>query len=95
MINAGMRTYEYYTYEKENQYGQRQLSTSPVGTIKMVINLTSQSVQDNINYKEAQYMGLTRAEIDDNAVIQFGNEKLKVQSINPFGRMNQVFMVKI
>lgn len=95
MINAGMRTYDYYTYEKENQYGQRLLSTSPVGKVKMSINLTNKSVQDNINYQEAQYMGLTRAEITDEMVIQFGNEKLKVQYVNPFGRMNQVFLVKI
>ena len=58
----------------------------------MAINLTSQSVQDNINYKDANYMGLTHAKVDDTYIIQYGEERLKVLYVNPFGRLNQVFM---
>ena len=95
MINASMRVYDYFTFGEENEYGQAQLSAEPVGQIKMAINLTSTSIQDNINFKNAQYMGLTHAEVDDSYVIAFGNERLKVLYVNPFGRLKQVFMSEI
>ena len=64
----------------------------PDGQIKMAINLSNQSVQDNINYKDAQYVGLTHADIDDKYIIQYQDERLKVLYVNPFGRMKQVFL---
>ena len=95
MINADMRIYDYYTYGEDNGYGQPGLSASPQGTIKMAVNITSQAVQDNINYADAQYMGLTLSSIDDTYVIQYGDEKLKVLYVNPKGRYKQVFLSKI
>lgn len=96
MINANMRIYDYYTYGNENEYGQKKLSTSPSGTIKMSIGLIGKNVADNIRYEQAQYIGLTLDQkVNDNYVIQFGNEKLKVLYVNPFGRLNQVFMVNM
>lgn len=92
MINANMRLYDYFTFGTEDEYGQAQLSAEPVGQIKMAINITSQSVQDNINYTGAQYIGLTHAKVDDTYVIVVGNERLKVLYVNPTGRLNQVFM---
>lgn len=92
MINTQMRDYEYYTLNGRNKYGEQTLSTSPIGTIKMAVNISSQSIQDNINYKEAQYVGLTRAEVDDTYIIKYNNGLLKVLYINPIGRMKQVFL---
>ena len=62
------------------------------GTVKMAINITSQSVQDNINYNQAAYIGLTYAPVSDTYVIQYGDKKLKVLYVNTLGRYNQVFM---
>lgn len=87
-----MQTYNYYTYGDDDGYAQPGLSTSPVGQIKMAINLTSQSIQDNINYQQAQYVGLTHANVDDTYVIEYGKERLKVLYVNPYGRLSQVFM---
>lgn len=95
MINADMRLYDYSTIGEENAYGQAIMTESPVGQIKMAIHLTSQSIQDNINYKDANYVGLTRANVDDTYVIHYGEEKLKVLYINPKGRLTQVFMSAI
>lgn len=92
MINADMRIYDYFTMGKPDSYGQPTISENPVGQIKMAINTTSQRVQDNINYKDCQYIGLTHAQVDDTYVIQYGNEKLKVLYVNPKGRFKQVFM---
>lgn len=95
MINANMRLYDYFTLGENDSYGQAQLSGEPVGQIKMAINITSQSVQDNINYTGAQYIGLTHAKVDDTYVIVVGNERLKVLYVNPTGRLNQVFMAQL
>ena len=92
MINADMRLYDYFTFGEDDGYGQPQLSSEPVGQVKMAINISSQSIQDNINYKDAKYVGLTHANVDDTYVIVVGNERLKVLYVNPKGRYNQVFL---
>lgn len=98
MINANMRLYDYYLLDEENAYGQI-VSTSighePEGQIKMAINISSQSIQDNINYSGCQYVGLTQANVDDTYIIDYGNELLKVLYVNPKGRMKQVFMARM
>ena len=94
MINAKFRQYHYFTSGK-NAAGQDvppAQDAEPVGTVTMAINLTSQSVRDNIKYADANYMGLTHAKVDDTYIIQYGEERLKVLYVNPFGRLNQVFM---
>lgn len=95
MINANMRVYDYYTFGNKNAYGQPQLSKEVQGQVTMAITITSQSVQDNINYKEASYMGLTHALLDSSYVIQYGDKKLKVLYVNPLGRLHQVFMAEV
>ena len=96
MINADMRLYDYYTYGNENEYGQAQWSENVVGSIKMSINTTAQAIQDNINYKDSEYIGLTyNNEVDDTYVIKYNDGRLKVLYVNPKGRMKQVFMKAI
>jgi hypothetical protein len=92
MISADMRAYNYFLLTEENGYGQPALTPEVQGTIKMAINITSQSVQDNIKYKDAAYIGLTLEAINDTYVIQYGEELLKVLYINPKGRYKQVFL---
>lgn len=95
MINAQMRSYNYFSLGTLDEYGQQVESTEPVGAVKMAINITSQSIQDNINYSNCQYVGLTyNKEINDKSVIQYGDKKLKVLYVNPKGRINQVFMAE-
>jgi hypothetical protein len=96
MINTVMRSYNYYTYGEKDKYGQKTLSTEPTGQIKIAIYTTSQTVQDNIRYKDASYIGLTLATgITDGCVIEYGEEKLKVLYVQPLGRFKQVFLKNI
>lgn len=93
MINADMRFYNYYTYGEADSYGQPQLSEDVKGSVKMAIYDSSKSVQDNVNYLNANYIGLTHdTNINDTYVIQYGNLKLKVLYVNPNGRFKQVFL---
>ena len=95
MINADMRSYDYYLYGKLNAYGQPTLSKEVDGTIKMAIYLSTQRVQDTIRYEGAEYIGLTHGDINSNYVIQYGDERLKVLYVNPQGRYKQVFMARV
>lgn len=95
MINANMRHYNYFTFGGDNGYGSPQLSNDVKGSVKMAISITSQSIQDNIKYKGATYVGLTHDNVDDTFVISYRGEKLKVLYVNPEGRYNQVFMCEM
>lgn len=95
MINADMRSYNYFTLGEDNGYGVPGLSADIKGTVKMAINVTSQSIQDNIMYKNATYIGLTHDYVDDTYVIALGDTKLKVLYVNPRGRYKQVFMAEM
>lgn len=96
MITRDMRIYDYYLYGAPNGYGQPVLSNEVQGTVKMAINISSQAIQDNINYKDCSYIGLTTDKtITDAFVIKYGEEKLKVLYINPKGKFIQVYLQKI
>lgn len=92
MINTSMKNYNFFLYGDDNGYGQPALSEEPKGTVKMSINITNQAIQDNIQYKDATYLGLTHADVTDKYVIEYGDELLKVLYVNPLGKYNQVFM---
>jgi hypothetical protein len=101
MINTDFRTYNYFSIGDNDGYGQTTIikdeNGNPAiqGTIKMAINLTSQGIQDNINYKNAQYIGLTLGNVSDKFVIDYEGSKLKVLYVNPKGRYKQVFMSEL
>lgn len=102
MINADMRNYNYFTYGEPDEYGQQTLikdeqgAPAIQGTVKIAINTTNQSIQDNISYKGATYIGLTHdVKVNDAYVIDYNGELLKVLYVNPNGRLKQVFMASI
>jgi hypothetical protein len=93
MIQAQMKQYPYYLYGSKNSLGELTINTTvPTGFIEMAINILSQSTEDSILYSGCEYIGLTRQEVNDNYVIQYGNNKLKVKYVNKIGRLNQVFL---
>lgn len=94
MINTRMKDYEYYLIQDNDEYGQPQITPEAQGTIKMAISITSQSIQDNINYKNAGYIGLTLGDVNDKYIIQYGEERLKVLFVYSGGRYKQVFLQK-
>lgn len=96
MITTNMRNYDYFTFGAPNAYGQPQLSKEPVGKVKLAIFTTNESVQANVNYTNANYIGLTHDKsINDSFVIQYGEQRLKVLYTSKQGRFIQVFMAKV
>lgn len=90
-----MRFYDYYTFGEVDEYGQDILSTDPQGQIKIAIYVTNQTIQDNVNYKNCSYIGITKAPVEDKCVIQYGDKKLKVLYVTPSRGYKQVFMSEI
>ena len=86
-----MRKYTYKKYGEQDAYGQPTLG--PGGTISMAISVISNQISDNVMYRDAQYIGLTKGALDDKCVITYGNDKLKVLYVIP-GRYNQVYMAR-
>lgn len=95
MINSKMHFYEYHTFGEPNEYGQPVISPEAKGTVKMAISNLSTTTSDNIKYKDADYIGLTLAKVDDTYVIKYNDEMLKVRYVIPDGRYKQVFMSEI
>lgn len=102
MINAEMRSYSYYAYKNSDEYGQPQLAKDASGelevqgSIKIAIFTSSQSVQDNINYLNCQYVGITLdSSINDTLVIKYGEELLKVLYVSKQGRYMRAYLQKV
>lgn len=96
MINATMRTYSYYTLGGMDEYGQELLTEDIQGKIKLAIYTLSNTIGTNIKYKDATYIALTQDKaINDSYVIEYGEEKLKVMYVIPFGRYHQVFLAEM
>lgn len=98
MITRDARTYDYFTLGEPDAHGQATLpgpDAVPAGQIKMTISLTTHSTQDNINFSNAQYLGITHAPIDDTYIIQYGEERLKVLFVHSLGRHTQAFMTVV
>lgn len=96
MINSNFRTYNYFTFGDRDAYGQSKISKDVKGTIKIAIYPTGQSVQQNILYHNAQYVGFTQdKKVNDTFVIDYEGVKLKVLYTNASGRYKQVFLAKV
>lgn len=99
MITADMREYDYFLYGEPNGYGQQVLikdeNGQPLkqGTVKLAIYTTTQTIQDNINYKNASAIALTHDKaINDTYVIKDGETLYKVLYTSQRGRYRQVFL---
>lgn len=89
-------TYAYTTAEPDrDKYGDLVLKANEVGVIDMAIYLHTQSTTDDIRFQNADYIGLTNDTVNDQYIIYYHDERLKVMYVNPFGRYKQVFMQKI
>lgn len=62
---------------------------------KIAIYLNNQSTTDNINFKDATYVGFTYNTLGDNCVIDYDGTPLKVLYVNPQGRMKQLYMAEV
>lgn len=93
MISIEMRPYTFFTLGNDSGYGSPSLNSTPEGKVSLAIYTTSQQIQGNINYADANYIALTHDNIDDTYIIQIDdNRKAKVLYIQPKGRYKQVFL---
>lgn len=90
-----MRLYNFSTLGGSDEYGQPQV-TEAAEQIKIAIYPMTQSIVDNIKYKDCTFIGLTTDKlINDTYIIKYDNTQLKVLYINPKGRFSQVYLKEI
>lgn len=96
MISLQMKDYELLALTEEiSSYGEETIQETPIGTVRMALNLQNYSTNRNPLYADATYIGLTfDKNIRDNNFIVVNGEKLKVLFVNSFGRYNQIFLGK-
>ena len=59
------------------------------------VNLYKQNSFDDIRYQQAEYLILTKDKnITDKDTLVFNGQEYKVLYVNPFGRLNQVWVSK-
>lgn len=87
-----MRNYTYQKYGEQDAYGQSTLGDEKY-QISMAISIISNQISDNVMYRDAQYIGLTKGTLDDKCVVTYGDDRLKVLYVVP-GRYNQVYMAR-
>ena len=87
-----MRNYTYQKYGEPDSYGQPILGDEKF-QISMAISVISNQIGDNVMYRNAQYIGLTRGTLDDKCIVTYGDDKLKVLYVIS-GRFNQVYMAR-
>ena len=96
MINSDFRFYDYFTFGAMDAYGQPTISEDVKGRVKMAIYPTSQSVQANVLYHNAQYVAFTYDKaVNDTYIIDYGGTKLKILYVSPGRRLQQVFLAKV
>lgn len=93
MISRDIKTYNFFTFGEKDEYGQAKLSDEIQGQVKMAIYISSQAVQDNINFQDCNYIGLTQDKnVNDSYVIEYLDQRLKVQYVNPHGRYKTIYL---
>jgi len=92
LINREMKTVTLKSFSSSlDAYGQRTLSTS-TSSIDMMIKERQQSNVDDPRYVEAEYIGLTKANVSTNNIINFDSKDYKVLYVTKTNRMNLVFL---
>lgn len=95
MYNRQLTTILVNSYSGVDEYGDMLTTLDGSRTIQGSINIHSQSTTDDIRYQNAEYLILTKDKnISDQDRLLFNNQEYKVLYVNPFGRLNQVWVSK-
>ena len=92
VINRDMRQAQVYTIGENDEYGQPTLNPENPITIQLTFGLYNHSPVEDPRYQDVMYTGLTHYNLTDKNVVQIGDAQFKVKFVNPYGRLNQVFL---
>jgi len=95
VINRSMHQAQVLMLGEDDEYGQPQIVEAPLPSITLSFGLYTHSSVEDPRYQDVEYTGLTTHEVNDKMVLQIGDERYKVLFVNPFGRINQVFLKSI
>jgi len=95
MINNEMKSVSLLTFDNSvDDYGQPRKGTSTSSTIEMCVKEYSQQNVDNPKYVDVELLGLTKAEVGLENMIQIDTVKYDVLHVTKSKRYNEVFLRK-
>jgi hypothetical protein len=93
VINREMRQAQMYSLGVMDEYGQEEIDLENAVPIQLTFGLYNHHDTEDVRYQDVEYTGLTHSVVSDKNIIQIGETKYKVKFVNPFGRLNQVFLI--
>lgn len=93
VINRGMKTATLLTMGNKDEYGQNLAEVIAQTTIQLTFGLYTHRDSSDIRYQDITHTGLTKSEVNDKQVLLIDGKKYKIKFVNPYGRLNQVFLI--
>lgn len=92
VINRDMRQAQVYKLAGQDEYAQPTYETESSQTISLTFGLFNHSPVEDIRYQNVEYTGLTKDLCAESDLLKIGDNFYRVIFVNPFGRLNQVFL---
>lgn len=93
VINRDMREATLLTMGGKDAYGQNLSNIIAQSTIHLTFGLYNHREVDDIRYQAITHTGLTKDVVNDNQIIVLDGKQYKVQFVNPYGRLSQLFLI--
>lgn len=81
------------TYDGIDEYGQEGINPINQTPIEITFGIYKHQPTEDIRFQNVEYVGLTKASVNDSQAIKIGDKEYKIQFVNPFGRYKEVFMI--
>lgn len=94
VINRDMREATLITLGGVDEYGQDGTEELETSTINLTFGLYKHTQVEDIRFQDVEYTGLTFDDVRDDQIIVLDDVRYRVQFVNTFGRMHQVFLIK-
>lgn len=95
MINREFRKCALRHYAGEDEYGQQLAFVESERPIEATFNIYTHGETADIRFQDITHISLTKdKEICDADTLTFDGVEYKVQFVNPYGRLTQVFLIR-
>ena len=88
-----MREATLLTMGGKDAYGQELSEVIAQSTTHLTFGLYNHREVDDIRYQAITHTGLTYDNLNDKQIVVLDGKQYKVQFVNPYGRLNQVFLI--
>lgn len=92
LFNRATSKYNVLKSEGKDEYACN-LPYAPTGeVVEGTLGIYSHTQVEDIRYSHADYIMLTKDEVTDDMILERDGSKYKVEFVNPYGRLKQVYL---